>query len=513
VDPLAFLPQPDDHAAPPDRPGWRLLRRAAVGAVLLFSLSAATVASAVLLEVKEVTRIIRNESVPLAPAVTSLLENVASGRPQTILVIGDDRRKLDVKQGNSTRSDTMILVRLDPKKGATAMMSLPRDLLVDIPGYGRDKLNAAFALGEDQLTLRTIRSLLDIPIHHYVRVTFWGFREAVDRLGCVYVDVDRKYFNDNNPPNGGGGPYAVIDVPAGYQKLCGQRALDYVRYRHLDNDLVRAARQQSFLGEAKGQIGVGGVFSDRGQLLRIFARSVRTDIRSSRAVLSLLKLVAESSGKPVQEVQFPAQDIGDGSGNVSISDQELRRTVRRFLDVRGTRGARGRTARTRTKRRADRRSSGRRARGTIAPGLVINRTAGEDEAARLQVRLSKLPVYYPGLMSAGGRYRSDNARAYTIADRSGRRHRAYRIVAFQGSIGQYYGIQGTSWKSPPILDDPSERRREGGRTYELFYDGGRLRIVAWRTSRGVYWLSNTLLRTLTNRQMLALARSARRVGG
>src|SRR5687767_10252535 len=99
-----------------------MLKRAAAGAVLIFTLSATTVASAVLLEVKEVTRIIRNESVPLAPAVSSLLENVASGKPQTILVIGDDRRKLDVKQGNSTRSDTMILVRLDPKKGATAMM-------------------------------------------------------------------------------------------------------------------------------------------------------------------------------------------------------------------------------------------------------------------------------------------------------------------------------------------------------------------------------------------------------
>jgi polyisoprenyl-teichoic acid--peptidoglycan teichoic acid transferase len=129
------------------------------------------------------------------------------------------------------------------------------------------------------------------------------------------------------------------------------------------------------------------------------------------------------------------------------------------------------------------------------------------------VRLSRLPVYYPGLMSTGGRYRSDHARAYDVADRSGRRHRAYRIVAFQGSIGQYYGIQGTTWKSPPILDDPSERRREGGRTYELFYDGGRLRIVAWRTERAVYWVSNTRLRTLTNRQMLAIARSARRVGG
>jgi hypothetical protein len=215
-------------------------------------------------------------------------------------------------------------------------------------------------------------------------------------------------------------------------------------------------------------------------------------------------------------VQFPAQDVGDGSGNVAISDTALRGTVRRFLAVRGTRGARGRTARTKTKRRADRRSSRRRRAGAVAAvaaGLVANRMAGENEAARLQVKLSRLPVYYPGLMSTGGRYRSDHARAYDVADRSGRRHRAYRIVAFQGSIGQYYGIQGTTWKSPPILDDPSERRRERGRTYELFYDGGRLRIVAWRTARAVYWISNTLLRTLTNRQMLALARSARRVGG
>ena len=193
------------------------------------------------------------------------------------------------------------------------MMSLPRDLLVDIPGHGRDKLNAAFSIGEDALTLRTIRSLLGIPIHHYVRVTFWGFREAVDRLGCVYVDVDRKYFNDNRPPFGGGGAYAAIDVPAGYQKLCGQRALDYVRYRHLDSDLVRAARQQSFLGQAKDQIGVSGVFADRKKLLHIFARSVRTDIRSSHAILSLLKLVAESSSKPVAEVPFPALDAEGGN--------------------------------------------------------------------------------------------------------------------------------------------------------------------------------------------------------
>jgi polyisoprenyl-teichoic acid--peptidoglycan teichoic acid transferase len=504
---------PEPYQPGPSR--WRMLRRFALGAIVIAMLSGATVASAVLLEVGEVTSIIRDNSVPLAPDVGKLLQNVSPGKPQTILVIGDDRRKIDVQQHNPTRSDTMILIRLDPNRGATAMMSLPRDLLVDIPGHGRDKLNAAFAYGEDALTLKTIRSLLGIPIHHYVRVTFWGFRQAVNRVGCVYTDIDRRYFNDNNPPMGGGGQYATIDVPAGYQKLCGTNALDYVRYRHLDSDLVRAARQQSFLGEAKDQVGVSGVFADRTALLKIFARSVRTDIRSSSAVLSLLKLVAESSSKPVAEVQFPAVDAGDGSGSLQISPVALHATVQRFLAIRATRGARGRTPPSAgaTARAARVSHTSRHGASTAtAPGLIAAANTGEDEAARLQVKLPSLPVYYPRLLAAAGRYRTDYARAYTIADRGGNRHRAYRIVAFQGTIGQYYGVEGTTWRSPPILDDPSESRRMGGRTFELFYDGGRLRLVAWRTPRAVYWVANTLLRTLTNRQMLALARSTARIG-
>ena len=125
------------------------------------------------------------------------------------------------------------------------------------------------------------------------------------------------------------------------------------------------------------------------------------------------------------------------------------------------------------------------------------------------------PVYYPKAIIRGGRFydgfSSTAPRTYDIRDGNKKRHRAYRIVAFEGSIGQYSGVQGTTWKSPPILDDPSERRRIAGRTYELFYDGGRLRLVAWRTPRAGYWVSNTLLRTLSNRQMLAIARSSARV--
>jgi hypothetical protein len=115
-------------------------------------------------------------------------------------------------------------------------------------------------------------------------------------------------------------------------------------------------------------------------------------------------------------------------------------------------------------------------------------------------------------MATGGSYVERDARTYDVFDRTGRRHRAYRIVAYEGSIGQYYGVQGTDWKAPQILDDPTYLTSMRGRRYEVFRDGSRIRLVAWRTERGVYWVANTLLRTLSNRQMLALARSLTRVG-
>jgi len=498
--------------------GRSMLLRFALGAVLIFVLTAASVSSAVLLEVDSAVKIFLRESKPLDPGVKDLLANVDPGKPQTILIIGDDRRWSDthdsrgrlLKKPAPTRSDTMILVHLDPARGATAIMSLPRDLRVDIPGYGRQKLNAAFAYGEDKLALKTIRNLLGIPIHHYVRVTFWGFRGIVDRVGCIYTDVDRYYFNDNNPPAGGGPRYAVINVKAGYQKLCGQKALDYVRYRHLDSDIVREARQQQFLSDARSQVGLGSLFGNRAQLLRIFGRSVRTDIRSSRSVLGLLKLAAESSSHPLQPVRIRVTDAIDGTGDVLATRGAIRSAVRRFLAAQGTRAARtDRPART---RRARRRRA--RARSRIPSGLSLNKTAGEDIGARVSVKLgSRLPVYYPRLMATTGNYKTGDSRAYTLRDRAHHRYRAYRIVAYQGDVGQYYGVQGTTWQDPPILDDPSETRRVGRRTFELFYDGKRLRLVAWRTSRAVYWVANTLQRSLSERQMLALASSLTRVGG
>jgi len=501
----------DDDKKPP-RPGRRLLLRATVGALLIFICSAATVASAGLLEVDQLIRIVKSESAPI-PGIEGALDNVPAGKPQTILVLGSDRRFVDIKEKNPVRSDTLLLVRLDPSRGVTAVMSIPRDLKVDIPtrrGIVTDKINAAYALGGPSLSVRVIKNLLHIPISHVVNVNFGGFQRAVNRLGCVYVDVDRDYFNDNHPPNGSPFDYATINLNPGYQKLCGSNALDYVRYRHFDDDLVRAARQQSFLSAAKEQIGLGRIFGDRKELLRIFGRYTQTDIarQNTPAILRLLKLAFEASKNPIREVHFRG-DIGETY--VTISPTNLQRTIDEFRSGHASNGPRetatsgSSRSSSPSRRRAARTSSG------LPRGVIFSRVEAENFVAAASTHLP-FPTYYARARLSRGHYLYGRPRLYDIFDRAHRRYRAYRIVADTGVQGQYSGIQGTNWKAPPILDNPSTTTRMRGRTYELFTDGNRLALVAWRTPRGAYWVSNTLSRTLTNQQMLAIARSLSRVG-
>ena len=493
----------------PPRPGRGLLLRAAIGAFVIFVCSAATVASAGLLEVDQLIKIVKSESAPI-PGIESALDDVPAGKPQTILVLGSDRRFIDIKEKNPVRSDTLLLVRLDPSRGVTAVMSIPRDLKVDIPtprGFVTDKINAAYALGGPSLSVRVVRNLLHIPINHVVNVNFGGFQRAVNRLGCVYVDVDRDYFNDNDPPNGSPFDYATIDINPGYQKLCGSDALDYVRYRHFDDDLVRAARQQSFLSAAKEQIGLGRIFGDRKELLRIFGRYTQTDIakQNTPAILRLLKLAFEASKNPIREVHFRG-DIGETY--VTIGPNNLARTIREFKEGKASTGPRE-TAPARSskssRRRARKRSAG------LPRGVIFSRVEGENFVAAASTHLS-FPTYYTRARLSRGHDLYGRPRVYDIFDRAHHRYRAYRIVLNTGRQGQFYGIQGTNWKSPPILDNPTSVTRIRGRRYMLFNDGNRLALVAWRTPNAVYWISNTLSRTLTNPQMLAIARSLTRVG-
>src|SRR5213083_1403742 len=118
---------------------------------------------------------------------------------------------------------------------------LDRDLKVEIPSYGTGKFNEAYSYGGTKLTLRTVKDLTGLPINHVVNVDFLGFAQGVYAIGCVYADVDRRYYHSNE----GVAPseqYAEINVQPGYQLMCGKKALAYVRYRHTDTDIVRSAR-------------------------------------------------------------------------------------------------------------------------------------------------------------------------------------------------------------------------------------------------------------------------------
>lgn len=490
---------------------WFVWKRFLLGGFLIVAVTAGAVASSVLLEVKDAANAFERFQTALPGDVEGALDDVDPGKPQTIMLLGSDERYQDKKQGNPSRSDTIILVRLDPEKDATAVMSLPRDLKVEIPtkrGVVTDKINAAYSIGGPSMTVKTVRRLLGIPIHHVVNVNFGGFRRIVNRLGCFYQDVDRKYFNDNRPPNGSAYPYAAIDVEPGYQLMCGQDSLDWARYRHFDDDFVRAARQQEFIRQAKEQVSVSSIFNDREELLEIFGRYTQTDIKGQNAILRLLKLSYESSKNPIREVRFRAgQEAGDTF--VTITPGNLEKTVREFTAVKASSG--GRQTREGGAKGGGSRKDSRKRRKDLAPGLIQDKVGGENHTLDLAVKAG-FPVYYPKARLARGGYSSESPRRYTLKTRNGKRYRAYRIVLKQGDIGQYYGVQGMNWRNPPILAEAHDTMKMRGRTYRVYYDGNRIRMVAWKTPTGAYWVSNTLSQRLTNRQMLDIAKYLTRVG-
>ena len=483
----------------------RAVKRFVLGAVLIVVFSATAVAAGILLEVDDDIKIFKEGSTPI-PEVEDILADVPTGGPQTILLLGSDRRFADIRAKLKPRSDTIIVVRLDADENAMAIMSIPRDLEVDVPGHGLRKINEAYQLGGAKLTVETVTQLLAIDVNHVINVNFGGFRRAVDRLECFYIDVDRRYFNDNTGP---GPNYAAIDLRPGYQKLCGADALDYVRFRHEDSDFVRAARQQGFLSQAKAQIGLGSLFKDRKELLRIFGLYTETDIADSDTteILGLLKLAYASAKSRVTEIQFPATDC-EKDTCVEIDPVELANTVARFIEVRGDPTA-DPTERPPPKRL--------RQATTLAPGLALAQEAGENYVLAMSLRLEPLglPVYFPKAIFVGGPNagysKNGSPRSYEIFDRGKTRYRAYRLVLYAGELGQYYGVQGTTWKNPPILDNPTDERIIGGRRFRRYFDGKKIRLMAWETPKAVYWVSNSLSQKLTNRQMMEIARSLQRI--
>ena len=137
-----------------------------------------------------------------------------------------------------------MLIRANPKNKTISLISFPRDLRAEIhcPGRSRfvTKINAAYAECGSRGTLDTVRNLTGVSVNYLITVNFRGFTQVVDKLGGIWMDIDRRYYNNN-------GLYSAVNLQPGYQRLNGYQALSFVRFRHTDSDLYRNARQQSFV--------------------------------------------------------------------------------------------------------------------------------------------------------------------------------------------------------------------------------------------------------------------------
>ena len=226
-----------------------------------------------------------------------------AGDPQTILILGSDKRT--TAPGDPGRSDTTMLLRVDPDKEFLSLLSLPRDLQVEIPGFGTDRLNAAYSYGEQfekkqgggsQLTLRTVKDLLGIEINHIVNVNFEGFYDAINAIGCVYIDVDRHYFNRSVAST-----TTSTSRPA-TQKLCGYGRSTTSATATTTTTSSAAPASRTFVREARQQIPpkeLLPVFGGGDELIDIFTKYTTSDINDAPTIIEMLRSFVDVRNAPV----------------------------------------------------------------------------------------------------------------------------------------------------------------------------------------------------------------------
>ncbi len=541
----------------------------------------------------------------------------------TALVIGIDERQkgVDATGDGPSRSDTLLLMRADPKQRALSLLSFPRDLLVPIvcPNGGTftGRINEAFSSCGTQGALETVRHLTGLPINYLVTVNFVGFVEMVAKLGGVWMDVDRRYYN---PPGSG---YAAIDLHPGYQRLNGRQALSFVRFRHTDSDIYRLARQQLFIHAFKqavaGSFSISKLFKITGVVrenLEIGAKGGQIDGRTvqrwglfafdlpaghvfqTKIDLSCYGETAEGAvtasqecvDRAVSEFSRPDVDAPEKATAAALGRKPKRNAPKPeqtsvvVLNGNGVPGAAAdasyqlaqqgyatqepangaaanaptqdylRTqlyyddARPAAKRAAAKLVSvfggqtdvdaaampvaiqplagdamvavvlGRNFSGNIAapvdqtpqrtaPAVVKNPDATLASAREAQKQL-RLPVQLPTMLEQTSHLSSqEGVRVYKMAG-----HPTVRFTYVTGT-SEYWGIQMVRWREAPALKGANETITIKGRRYDLYYSGSKLQMVVLRDQGTSYWVTNTLLGSLSNETMLAIAKGLRPLKG
>jgi LCP family protein required for cell wall assembly len=256
--------------------------------------------------------------------------------PNTILVLGSDQRTKGTKEPGATtsgpsRSDSIMLMRVGG--GKSAKLSIPRDTVVNIPGHGQDKINAAYAIGGAPLAIQTVSKYLGIKIDHVVEVNFANFPELIDSMGgitytggCVISKINGGY------KNGG----VTLRLKSGSTHINGKQALALARTRKnlcnsADDDLERARRQQKIFSAMKSRLLSPQAFVRLPLIAWNAPKALRTDM-SGPTLLGLFGAIATGGGSDTQVLKpSGSETLPDGGAGLTVSDLDKHAAVDKFL--------------------------------------------------------------------------------------------------------------------------------------------------------------------------------------
>jgi polyisoprenyl-teichoic acid--peptidoglycan teichoic acid transferase len=241
----------------------------------------------------------------IASVVKTFLPDWTGTDRVNILLLGIDRR--DDEQMAGTRSDTMMIASIDPVAKSAALISLPRDMWVNIPGCtyaqgctrGQQRINVAHAVGGPELARSTITADFGVPINYYARVDFHGFEQLIDTAGGVVIDVDTPVKDDEYPTDDYG--YQRVYFGPGPQLMDGHTALQYARSRHGTSDFARAGRQQKVIVSLRTRALQLNMLSKAPELVGIIQKTLSTDLTPVQ-MLSLGKLLSQIDRDKIQSL-------------------------------------------------------------------------------------------------------------------------------------------------------------------------------------------------------------------
>jgi polyisoprenyl-teichoic acid--peptidoglycan teichoic acid transferase len=450
---------------------------------------------------------------PTDPGIQSALTSTPEAAIATptgidIILIGSDKHPDNA--GEESRSDTVMVMHADPEENYLSVLSLPRDLRVEVPGHGIQKLNAAYQIGGPELTIRTVKQLTGVDVQDYVEVDFQAFSDITDSLGGVYVDVDRRYYNDDPQ-------FELIKISPGYQLLKGTQALDYVRFRHdLNYDFGRMDRQQRFLTALREQaMGWNLALDLPGVVGALFDNLVTT--LDTNDILKLAYWGIRLGGDRIRQVAVIG-DIQerDGVSYVIAPDGAIEEAVQKLMtppdESTGAQSA----------------ASGGSG-GSPGTGSTGSSTAGPTDASpasfitdpdeiadsRLWNQLASaapFQVMAPGYLPPGYEYVDRtpvSGGAYEIAVGDGTKpaiKMVYQLTREGEKTDQYMGIMETTWLDAPAAGEGQEVQSDGV-TYTFVGTNQRTERIWWIRDGVLYWVSNTLSYVLNRTELLNVAKS------